>query len=104
MKGYYQRTRAKQSKKTRELFASLRDQCLELLGKRCARCGFDDIRVLQIDHVNGGGHAERKSAISMYKKILALGGIGYQTLCANCNWIKRIENKEHRRIIEEATP
>ena len=27
----------------------------------------------------------------MYRRILKLGGRGYQTLCANCNWLKRYE-------------
>src|SRR5689334_14993068 len=35
--------------------AELREALFALLGRKCARCGFDDIRALQIDHVDGKG-------------------------------------------------
>ena len=72
---------------------------LELLGKKCVRCGFEDDRALQIDHVNGGGVKEKKKMtggtyyVFVVKRILA-GSKKYQVLCANCNWIKRFENNE----------
>ena len=72
---------------------------LTLLGDCCAQCGFSDSRALQIDHINGGGNKERiqmKSNTKLYTKILSFGTYGYQLLCANCNWIKRVENKEYR--------
>jgi len=59
------------------------------------RCGFDDVRALQIDHVNGGGVAETKgmSRRVFYERIRT-HRIEYQVLCANCNWIKRAERGE----------
>ena len=73
----------------------------EILGKNCRWCGFDDMRALQIDHVNGGGRIEKsKLTINYYKHVLAkllAGDNGYQVLCANCNWIKRAERGEHRK-------
>ncbi len=30
----------------------------------------------------------------MYRKAMAAPPGEYQLLCANCNWIKRVENKE----------
>jgi len=54
------------------------------------------MRALQIDHVNGDGHKERQTRKSLNRKI-ALNLIDtsrYQILCANCNWIKRVENNE----------
>lgn len=71
----------------------------DFLGGKCVRCGFTDIRALQIDHVNGGGKKELKkngSGISYYKKILLDKNRKYQLLCANCNWIKRYENEEYK--------
>lgn len=66
-------------------------------GVRCFRCGFEDIRALQIDHKFGGGLVEwkqvRQNRIALYKLIRA-NPIAYQLLCANCNWIKRFENGE----------
>lgn len=69
---------------------------LRKLGAKCVKCGFADFRALQVDHVNGGGHAERTLRKSIYRGIaVGLDKIGrYQLLCANCNWIKRFENNE----------
>ena len=87
--------RAGKSYKTR-----LRLSAIGALGGRCAKCGFTDIRALQIDHVDGGGNQLRKttSYVSMYRDIIA-GTCKYpvQLLCANCNWIKRDENNEMSR-------
>lgn len=81
-------------------FADGRNRILDLLGNKCSVCGFSDARALHIDHRNGGGYRERKrlGQKRMYKKILEELESGflnnYQLLCANCNWIKRHENKE----------
>lgn len=76
-----------------------RERIVKLLGNRCCRCGFSDVRALQIDHVNGGGTRDRarlKGAIAYYIHIERNLNSGlYQLLCANCNWIKRVENGEH---------
>jgi len=78
-------------------------ECLERYGDGqavCVRCGFRDIRALSIDHIRGRGGEERAK--------LNLGGKpfyywlkrqgfpkGYQTLCMNCQFIKRQENREY---------
>jgi len=75
---------------------------MDLLGGRCVRCGINDWRVLQIDHVNGGGTKEKKRYggngyyIHIIRK-LKEGSKDYQLLCANCNWIKKYENGEVRK-------
>lgn len=63
----------------------------------CVKCGFGDIRALSLDHINGGGYQQRKKiGIEFYKWIVKNNyPEGFQTLCMNCNWIKRFENKEH---------
>lgn len=70
---------------------------LALGGPVCRRCGFDDVRALTIDHVNGGGSHHRREAVSMwavYKH--AFENLDeYQVLCWNCNYIKRVENNEN---------
>jgi len=75
----------------------LRQEALQILGGKCVRCNFsEDFRALQIDHINGGGNAER-SAIgqrAIHRKIITGESEGYQLLCANCNWIKRYEEHE----------
>jgi len=84
--------------------SGIRKKAVEVLGGKCVRCGFTDIRALQIDHVNGGGQKEHRSIGSMavYRKIIQKHSMGenikdYQVLCANCNWIKRWENGETKK-------
>ena len=80
---------------------SLRQKVIDSLGGKCKRCGFKDIRALQVDHINGGGYQELKKLSAKYRYKLVLETIKtnknkYQLLCANCNWIKRFEDKEVR--------
>lgn len=71
---------------------------------KCVMCGFDDIRALQIDHINGNGRDHRRqlgrraggSDIIIDFIIKNNYPDGFQILCANCNMIKVIENKEYR--------
>jgi hypothetical protein len=73
----------------------------DLLGRKCVNCGFDDERALQFDHINGGGTEMRKvnRSLGYYKTILEDPDIKdhIQILCANCNWIKLMEEKEYLR-------
>lgn len=73
--------------------ALLRRKVFDLLGRVCVKCGFSDARALQVDHINNNGTEERKiyKGQKMYRHVLKMKGVGYQTLCANCNWIKRID-------------
>jgi len=92
-----------QEKAKKELF--------ELLGNKCANpnClvpgGCREPRCLQVDHVHGNGvqqRKRRKHCSGYYRGILKeikAGSEDYQLLCANCNWIKRVEEKEVRRWV-----
>jgi hypothetical protein len=81
--------------RSKERTAVLRERVFNKLGARCSHCGFGDRRALQIDHINGGGSKNRKnfSQTTFLKYVLDNLGL-FQILCANCNWIKRRENKE----------
>lgn len=70
-------------------------------GTKCCKCGFNDIRALSIDHINGGGNLHRrelfgKNAGGQFYNWLRNNGYptGFQVLCMNCQFIKRHENKE----------
>jgi len=69
-------------------------------GKICKKCGYNkDERALQIDHINGGGVKERRKGYTyqVFKKYVddpELARKTLQVLCANCNQIKKFENKE----------
>lgn len=79
----------------------MREAALSILGNKCIRCGFSDERALQIDHIQGNGNKERKTITTNLNKIvvesISKGENKYQLLCANCNWIKKFENKEHKK-------
>lgn len=82
---------------------SVKLEIIEMLGGKCVRCGYKDYRALQIDHIKSGGSKERKSynnPILYYKMILESiknNERKFQLLCANCNWIKKHDNKETRK-------
>ena len=67
------------------------------MGGECVRCGFSNWRALQVDHINGGGTKDRTRTASplVYLKQIMGNKADYQLLCANCNWIKKYENKEN---------
>ena len=84
-------------KRAKERWRKLKEKVFVFLGGKCCRCGFSDFRALQIDHVNGKGLTDRnkyKGYFGFYNHVLEVNGEGYQLLCANCNWIKRVENNE----------
>ena len=77
-----------------------RTKALQILGNKCVHCGNTDYRVLQIDHVDGGGTHERQviSTHGIHDRIVKGHIQGYQLLCANCNWIKKWERDENRQL------
>lgn len=96
---YRLNNREKIRESQREYHKKNRGELFRLLGEKCCRCGFSDKRALQIDHINGGGIKERRTVNTKDFHRMVLKSIKnkenkYQLLCANCNWIKRTENKE----------
>ena len=83
----------------------IRISVLEILGGKCIKCNFEDKRALQIDHIKGGGNRERKEKRFLgqgkqyYKEVMESvlkQENKYQLLCANCNWIKKHDEHEHK--------
>ena len=71
-------------------------------GCRCVECGIEDIDVLTIDHINGGGNKHRKelglsSGGSQFYKILRKqnfpGKDKYRVLCFNCQFVEEEKHK-----------
>ena len=66
----------------------------------CVRCGESRMACLSIDHVNGSGFKHRRKLGIGSGKPFYLWlkkndyPIGYQTLCMNCQFVKRVENNE----------
>src|SRR6267378_4262519 len=88
----------------------LRTKALEKLGNKCSspNCrwlnedgtfGCIDKDLLQVDHVNGDGYKDRQHRRNQDPGVLCRLVLRdfegrFQLLCANCNWKKRIKNKE----------
>ena len=66
----------------------------------CVKCGYSDMRALSINHIqsNGAEHRKQIGRGSLYQWLLNhYLPDGFQTLCMNCQWIKRCEKEEHRK-------
>ncbi len=86
--------------KKREERAKLKETVLSHYSNQtmcCLNCGFNDIRALQLDHINNDGAKERKelfgdrtkAGTTFYRWIRQQNfPEGYSVLCANCNIIK----------------
>lgn len=86
---------------------TMHDLVLDKYGGRCASLGCrwlnsdgtfgcNDRRVLQIDHVFGGGTKQtRKLGYDAFHRLVLADTEGnFQLLCPTCNWIKRVETNE----------
>ncbi len=109
MKEYYANNRERSLLNTVVRRQTLKEKVLRHYGNgklACVRCGFKDIRSLSIDHIGGDGNKHRRElgqpeGLHIYEWLKTNGyPKGFQTLCMNCQFIKRIENKEMRRLIE----
>ncbi len=80
-----------------------RAKVIELLGGKCAQCPWTDPRALQVDHIYGDGNKDKNAhnvgrllEAVMFDITLPPESRKYQLLCANHNWIKRVEKSENR--------
>jgi len=102
-RAYYLKNRDAQKIWHVNYWGKMRKELIDYMGGKCVKCGFKDIRALQIDHVNGGGTKEIRinnpqlKSPKLYKAHIEKNRNNYQLLCANCNWIKRSENNEYRK-------
>lgn len=73
---------------------------IDMLGGKCCKCGNTDIRVLQVNHINGGGSKEVRGW-TLYRKMVSgeRKTDDLNLLCANCNIIYEFE--QGRRLIYE---
>ena len=67
-------------------------------------CRIRDFRILQMDHVNGGGrnkingrHNSLYTRHAFIRNDPKRARKEFQLLCVGCNWIKRWENKEYAK-------
>ena len=65
-------------------------------GKLCANCGCDEVGLLEINHINGGGRAASKTRQNrqLYRDIVkgAVSLSDYNVLCRVCNALHYIQD------------
>lgn len=105
----YQRYKPKMQATFKQYYKRKRKFLIDLLGGKCSnpKCavagGMADVRCLQLDHIDGGGSKEKRSFGGALQMILHYADHPdearqkLQVLCANCNWIKRHDNREVRK-------
>jgi hypothetical protein len=67
---------------------SIKQKVFDAYGGKCECCGEQNISVLTIDHINGGGQAHRngRSSTALYRELKKKQfPPGYRVLCFNCN-------------------
>lgn len=99
---HWRRNKEERRKRQRETYWKIRRGAIDRLGGSCVNCGIGDIRVLQINHLNGGGRQESYSlghgnlgagARNLWKAIVS-GNRNLDDLevrCANCNILYEYE-------------
>lgn len=71
------------------------------LGGRCNRCGEDDVRVLDFDHIDDDGSEHRRNNKTRNAQdLVKLHPHKFQILCKNCNWLKELNRR--KRAVQES--
>lgn len=96
---YHAANRDKINAAHRKARQDIKTQAFALFGSKCVHCGYEDIRALQLDHIYRATEPRntyKRSGTGLYRMLLRgeVSRDDFQLLCANCNWIKKIENKE----------
>jgi hypothetical protein len=88
--------RKRQYKQQNRLKEKYRSEVLAKHGNKCSRCGFSDVRALQLHHVNGDGmkHKKKYHFNYQYWKLVLDDTTGaWELLCANCHLIHHTEQE-----------
>ena len=90
------------NRERRITFQRVREELFHVLNQHsCQRCGYQDKRALQFDHINGGGTKEhhtvfknRRCNFYMYYALNPeVARKTLQVLCANCNQLRKYESR-----------
>jgi hypothetical protein len=95
---HYRKNKKEQLDYQRNFYIKLKKEVLSYYSNRdspkCLWCGEDRIACLSIDHIFGHGNEERRrlglAGVTFYRWLKGHDyPEGYQTLCMNCQFIKR---------------
>lgn len=86
---------AKRNRKHRQLNLAAKTRCFQAYGGKCACCGESNPIFLSIDHINNDGADHRREIGGggpiIYRWLKKHNWpLGFQVLCYNCQWGKRI--------------
>lgn len=76
---------------------------------KCARCPYNDVRALSIDHINNDGSSHRrlleKLKVSFYRWLVVNNyPPGFQVLCMNCQFEKEADRRRaEKRVLIPVT-
>lgn len=97
---YYYANHSKLLAKNIAYRKKIKELMLGHYGRSCVMCGESDVQTLSIDHINNDGAEHRRSitkgktkppSTRLYKWLIDNGfPEGFQILCRNCNWRKRL--------------
>ena len=102
---YYRKSKQKVLDYQKEYYQRIKSEVLTFYSNsnrpKCVWCGEERLACLSIDHIAGGGNKERKrlglEGVHFYRWLRKQGfPEGYQTLCMNCQFIKRQGGKHER--------
>lgn len=87
LKKGFRRCRYCATKKSLRSHWKLRIDVIRMLGGKCVKCGITDLRLLNVNHLNGGGTADRKDRIKVYRELRngKRDKKDYDVRCFNCN-------------------
>lgn len=94
----YAQHRERNIQREKDYQARVRQAVLDAYGNTCACCGETEQEFLQLDHINGGGRAHRRSlgsrggnGMNVYRAVRDAGypKDRYRLLCSNCNFVRR---------------
>jgi hypothetical protein len=75
-------------------YKRVRWRVVQLLGGKCAHCGCDDLRVLEVHHRLGGGRVERRRGGDMFWYNIIMGRRGTSDLelcCKPCHAVEDVK-------------
>lgn len=107
---YYLRNKARHDAATKKNYQEVRRQVLDAYGGKCNCCGEGTPEFLGVDHVFGGGGAQRKAlgltGYTLYRWLRRNGfpKDEFQLLCHNCNqakgYYRECPHERERRLRE----